>query len=107
MANYEVEIDADSLSGVSSGPLRQHVDKIVRLKEDAKKVRDEIAAEYATAQAEGFDKKVLRVLVKRLESDPDALAELDELLRLYEAAYRFGGGAQVKADTDRARSYDA
>jgi hypothetical protein len=41
----------------------------------------------AQAKSEGFDREVLRVVVKRLDSDRKELAEADSLLELYEQWY--------------------
>jgi uncharacterized protein (UPF0335 family) len=73
-----------------SGPdkLRQYVDKIRRIRSQVKELNGDVADTYGAASSDGFDKRVLKVLVKRLDSDPEELENLDNLLQLYEAQYR-------------------
>lgn len=68
--------------------LRQHVEAIRRLAEERKALAEAIASRYSAAAAEGFDKAVLKVVVKRLDSDQGELALLDDTLRLYESWLR-------------------
>jgi uncharacterized protein (UPF0335 family) len=80
-------------TSISAEQLLQHVDRIRKLNADRKALSDDVADEYNLAKASGFDKAVLKVLVKRLDSDPDELENLDNLLHLYERTYRQTHGA--------------
>lgn len=71
----------------SAARLRQHVDAIRKLKEEAKTISDAVAFRYAALKSEGFDKDVVRVLVRRLEDNRDELADADTILHLYETWY--------------------
>lgn len=68
--------------------LRSYVDRVRRLKEEIKARNADIADLYGAASSDGWDKRVLKVLVKRLDSDADELENLDNLLHLYETTYR-------------------
>lgn len=68
--------------------LRSYVDRVRRLKEEIKARNADVSDLYGAAGSAGFDKRVLKVLVKRLDSDPAELENLDNLLALYEAQYR-------------------
>lgn len=97
--------------------LRQHIDAIRKLKADQKDLSDALALRFAQAKSEGFDKDVLRVVVKRLDSDRKELAEADSLLALYERWYHEDmepadaallRNVRVSASRERAReSFDA
>lgn len=78
---------SSDIGGVTPGLIRQHVDRIIRLKAEVSRVQKEIAAEYAAAKSEGLDKKALSELVRRLLADPDALNEQRLTVALYETAY--------------------
>lgn len=65
--------------------LRQHVAAILKLNEERKALAEAIASRYAAAASEGFDKTVLKVVVKRQGSDQGELALADDTLRLYES----------------------
>lgn len=72
---------------VSSERLRSHVDAIRALKGRAKEISDAVAFRYAEVKAEGFDKDLVAILVKRLDGDRAALRDKDDLLALYEGWY--------------------
>jgi uncharacterized protein (UPF0335 family) len=76
-----------ALGDVHGNKLRQYVDQAIAAKARVKDAQEDLAAVFATAVADGFDKKVMAVLIKRLESEPKTLTEHDHLLALYEAAY--------------------
>jgi uncharacterized protein (UPF0335 family) len=71
----------------TGGKLRQFVDQLLGQRDRVKGEQDHYNAILAAAQAEGFDKKVLQDLVKRLVADETTVKRHDELLDLYEATY--------------------
>lgn len=73
--------------------IRAYVDRILRMKEEAKAIRDDIKDIYAEAKGQGYDKTVLGRLVNYIEkraSNADAVDEADALFDLYLTAYQSG-----------------
>jgi uncharacterized protein (UPF0335 family) len=90
MGKMESSIAAEGSGTVRSTAaeeLRSYVDRVRRIKEEIKERNADVADLYGAASSAGFDKRVLKVLVKRLDSDPAELENLDNLLALYEAQY--------------------
>lgn len=75
---------------VAQQQIRAFVERILRLKEEAKSINDDIKEVYAEAKGNGFDKTVLGKLVNYVEKrakDPNAVSEGEALFGLYLAAY--------------------
>jgi uncharacterized protein (UPF0335 family) len=68
--------------------LRQFVDQLLAQRGRMKDEQEQYAAILAAAVADGFDKKALQELIKRLCADEKTVRQQDELLELYEAEYR-------------------
>jgi uncharacterized protein (UPF0335 family) len=71
--------------------LRQFVDQLLSQRDRVKGEQDQYNAVLAAAVADGFDKKALQELIKRLVADETTVRKQDELLELYEAEYRRAG----------------
>lgn len=71
---------------MSNGQLAAIVERIERAREEVKEAQEGVKEIYAEAKAHGFDAKVIRELIKRRATDPDKLAEFEELLAMYENA---------------------
>lgn len=75
---------------VAQGQIKAFVERIMRLREEAKDIKRDIREIYAEAKGNGFDKTVLGKLVsyveKRAEGSAD-LAEAEALFDLYLTAY--------------------
>lgn len=79
-----------STDDVAQDQIRAFVDRILRMKEEAKSVKDDIREIYAEAKGNGFDKTVLGKLVNYVEKrgkDSNAVAEADALFDIYLEAY--------------------
>ena len=87
-----VTFDDDDLpkliAAVETAPLRQHIDRIIRVKGEISALQDDVAQLYAAAKSDGYDRKALATTVRRLLADPQKIREQDELTALYENAYR-------------------
>lgn len=83
---------------MSGEQLLSFCERIERLHEEKKTIEDDIREVYAEVAANGYDKKVLREVVKRRAKDPDARLEHETLVDLYE---------QEIANASRAHSRDA
>jgi uncharacterized protein (UPF0335 family) len=75
-------------AATTAAQLRAHVAAITRLTEERKALGEALASRYAAAASEGFDKTVLKTVVKRLDIDQGELALADDTLRLYESWLR-------------------
>ena len=80
--------DTGTVRNAGAEELRSYVDRVRRIKEEIKARNADVADLYGAAASAGFDKRVLKVLVKRLDSDPAEVENLDNLLALYESQYR-------------------
>lgn len=75
---------------VAQDQIRAFVERILRMRGEAKAINDDIREIYAEAKANGFDKTVLGKLVlyvEKREKNADALAERDALFDLYLEAF--------------------
>lgn len=66
--------------------LRLHIEAIERLEEDKKGVADDISERYSMAKAEGYDTKVMKVIVKLRRMRPDDRREMDMIVDTYKHA---------------------
>lgn len=75
---------------VAQDQIRAFVERILRMREEAKAINDDIREIYAEAKGNGFDKTVLGKLVlyvEKRQKNADALAERDALFDLYLEAF--------------------
>lgn len=75
---------------VAQDQIRAFVERILRMKEEAKAIKDDIREIYAEAKGNGYDKTVLGKLVNYVEkrsTDANALIEGESLFDLYLSAY--------------------
>ncbi len=90
---------------VAHEQLRAFVGRILRMKEEARSIKDDIREIYAEAKGNGFDKTVLGQLVSHLEKrekDPDTLAERSALFDLYLTAFDEAGTEVARTHTHEA-----
>jgi uncharacterized protein (UPF0335 family) len=67
----------------SNAQLKSIVERIERLDEEIKGLRDDQKDVYAEAKGNGYDVKVLRKVVAIRRQDPDARAEQETILETY------------------------
>ncbi len=72
-----------NVQGIAGEQLRSIVERIERLEEEKKALADDIKEVYAEAKANGFDTKVLRVVIRLRKQDSAERAEQEALLDLY------------------------
>lgn len=65
--------------------LRSHVERIERLNEERAALTADTKEIYEIAKADGFDTKILRMLIRRRKMDAAERQEQDALLELYES----------------------
>ena len=84
------EMEDDGL-GHNGGPitaahLRQFIEKIERLNEEAQIINEDIREIFGEAKANGFYTKIMRQVIKRRKLEAADLEEQDSLVELYEGA---------------------
>lgn len=88
-----------SADSVAQDQIRAFVERILRMKEEAKAINDDIREIYAEAKGNGYDKTVLGQVVSYVEKrakDNAALLEREALFDLYMAAFD-GGSSHARA----------
>lgn len=68
---------------VSNEQLRLFIERIERLKEEAKGVADDIRDTFNEAKSQGYDTKIMRQVLKLRAMNPHDRAEMDALLEVY------------------------
>ena len=76
----------DVLTAAAQGRLKSYVDRLQRLEEDKKAVMGDMKEVFAEAKGEGYDVKILRLLLRRLKQDAARLKEERAILELYALA---------------------
>lgn len=70
--------------------LRAFVERIERLQEEKRSIESDIKDIYAEIAASGYDKKIVREVVKRRGKGYSEISEFEELLAIYEAEIKSG-----------------
>lgn len=87
---------------VAQDQIKAFVERILRMREEAKAINDDIREIYAEAKGNGFDKTILGKLVlyvEKRQKDADAVAESESLFDLYLAAWEGESGTRVATHT--------
>lgn len=71
---------------VSGEKLRSYVERIERLTEDEKSVKDDKKVVFAEAKAEGFDPRYMRAIIKLRAVPPSERQENEAMIEMYSAA---------------------
>lgn len=85
-------------NSISKDQIKSIVERIERLEEEKKALSDDIKEVYAEAQANGFDTKTLRTVVRLRKQDSSERQEQEALLETYMHALG------MLADTDLGRA---
>lgn len=72
--------------GVSGAMIRSYIERVERMEEEKQAIADDIKEIYAEAKGNGFDTKILRLIVRRRKMDAAERAEQEALLDTYEHA---------------------
>ena len=89
-------------NSVAEDQIRAFVERIMRLREEAKAINGDIREVYAEAKGNGFDKTILGKLVSYVEKRATGAADLQEaeaLFDLYLSAYDGAVGTRVATHT--------
>jgi uncharacterized protein (UPF0335 family) len=71
---------------VASDQLRLFIERIERLEEEKKGIADDIRDVYAEAKANGYDPRIIRMVVRLLNMESHTRQEQDAVLETYRAA---------------------
>ena len=71
---------------VAADQLRLFIERIERLEEEKRAFADDIKDVYAEAKANGYDKKIMRQVVRLRRMETHARQEADALLETYRQA---------------------
>ncbi|MCE3231323.1 MAG: hypothetical protein K0R76_1112 [Alphaproteobacteria bacterium] len=72
-----------SFEVVSSGQLRQYIEKVERLEEEKAELMEAIRDVFGEAKGNGFDVKIMKQVLKMRKMKQEELMEQEELLTLY------------------------
>ncbi len=89
----DAEQNTSEPAGLAVGPLRSFIERIERLEEEKGAIAADIKDAYNEAAAQGFDKKVMKSVVKKRKQDRDARLEEEAILDLYMDALGMPRGA--------------
>ncbi|MFK7942091.1 MAG: DUF2312 domain-containing protein [Paracoccaceae bacterium] len=71
---------------VAADELRQFIERAERLESEKADIGTQIKEVFAEAKSRGYDAKVLRTVIARRKMAPDAIAEAESVLKMYEEA---------------------
>ena len=84
--------------------LRSLFERVERLNEEANAINRDKAEVFAEAKAQGFDPKIMKIVLSRRQMDRTEVVERDDMIRLYEDALLGGGKKAGTKDATRARA---
>ncbi|EFO33925.1 conserved hypothetical protein [Roseibium sp. TrichSKD4] len=77
--------------GVAGDQLRAFVERVQRLEEEIRVINDDKADIYKEAKGEGFDTKILKMVIRDLRKQPHEREEQAAVYDLYMAALGMAG----------------
>ena len=75
-----------AVGGNSGARLKEHIEKIERLAVDKAEVQSDMKDIFTIAKGEGFDPKIMRIILRRRAMDRAERDEQDALVETYESA---------------------
>lgn len=70
-------------SGVARDRLKSFLERLERLEEEKKAISDDMKEVFAEAKGEGFDVKIIRMIMRIRKQDSNERAEQEAILDLY------------------------
>lgn len=80
------EVPQDTAYRVSSGELRQFVERVERLEAEKRDIAEQIKEVYGEASSRGYLVKALRKIVALRKRNKDDIAEEEAVLEMYKSA---------------------
>ncbi|MBL1421037.1 MAG: DUF2312 domain-containing protein [Alphaproteobacteria bacterium] len=75
--------DSVDSTGVARDRLKTFIERVERLEEEKKAITDDMKEIFAEAKGEGFDVKVIRMIIRIRKQDSNERAEQEAILDLY------------------------
>ncbi|MHA1574547.1 MAG: DUF2312 domain-containing protein [Alphaproteobacteria bacterium] len=72
--------------GIAKDQLQAFVQRIERLEDEMKNLRDDTKEVFDEAKASGFDTKILKTVIKLKKMDPEKRQQEEEMIQVYEEA---------------------
>lgn len=69
--------------GVAADQLRAFIERIQRLEDEAKTIKEDIKDVFGEAKSMGFDVKIMRMVLRILKQDKDERMEQESVLDTY------------------------
>jgi uncharacterized protein (UPF0335 family) len=63
--------------------LKSYVQRIANLHQQKREIQEDIKDIYVVVKSAGYDPKIVRSIIKRMEEDPQKRAEREELIQIY------------------------
>jgi len=76
----------NSVGGIAAEQLRSFIERIERLDEERKAIAADIKEVYSEAKGNGFDTKIMKMIIKQRSMDPADREEQESLIEMYKAA---------------------
>lgn len=73
-------------SSVAAGQIKSIIERVERLEEEKSAIAGDIKEVYSEAKSNGYDTKILRMIVKLRKMDDGERQEIDAILDLYLSA---------------------
>lgn len=80
----------ETMDPTAAERLRSYIERIERLTDEQKAIQSDIKDVYGEAKAEGFDPKIMRLIVRMRALNPSDLEEQQQLTDLYAMAVGVG-----------------
>jgi uncharacterized protein (UPF0335 family) len=77
---------SDAAAGFAKAQLKSYVERIERLREEDKTIKDDIKEVFAEARGNGFDVPALKEILKIRADDADKRSEHEAIVDLYRQA---------------------
>lgn len=74
---------AKTTGNIASDQLKSFVQRIERLDDEMKNLREDLKEIFDEAKASGFDTKILKTVIKLKNVDPEKRAQEEEMIKLY------------------------
>ena len=88
----------DNSAAVAGAQLRSFFERIERLSEEKAAIAVDIREVFAEAKGNGFDTKIMRIILKRRAANRAELAEQDALVHTYSKALGMDSPADAEDD---------
>lgn len=82
----EIATEQELASTVNAGHLKSYVERVERLEEEKSTFATDIKEVYGEAKANGFDTKIIKMIVKIRKQDREERQETEAILDLYLSA---------------------